>query len=53
MNVMQRKKPVLQREGGDGKGGGKFVDNEVLQGVCKGQEAEKDAGILGQNEVAS
>ena len=34
------------------KGGGKHVDAGILQGICKGQETEKNACILGQNEVA-
>ena len=35
------------------KGGGKYVDAEILQGICTGQGTEKDACILGQDEVAS
>lgn len=33
--------------------GGKYVDAEILQGICTGQGTEKDAYILGQDEVAS
>ncbi len=35
------------------KGGGKYVDAEILQGICREQEAEKNARILGQDGVAS
>lgn len=54
MNAMLKKKPVPRRKNGDGKGkgGGKYVDVEVLQGVCKEQGTEKNACILGQDEVA-
>ena len=42
-----------RRKGGDRKGGGRHVDAEILQGVCKEQEAEKNARILGQDEITS
>lgn len=35
----------------DDEGGGKYVDAEILQGICKEQETEKNACILGKNEV--
>ena len=54
MNVMLRKKPVPpRRKGRDGKGGGRHVDAEILQGICKEQGTEKNACIFGQIEVVS
>ena len=54
MNAMPGKKPVPpRRKGRDGKGGERYVDAEILQGICKEQETEKNACILGQNEVVS
>ena len=32
------------------RGGDGHVDAEVLQGICKGQEAEKDACLSGQTD---
>ena len=37
----------------DDKGGGRYVEAEILQGICKGQETEKNARIFWQNEVVS
>ena len=34
-------------------GGGRYVDAEILQGICKEQETEKNACIPGQDAAVA